>query len=81
MYVMINYRNQPVPRTLHDHFYPARTYTQSRIISSPDTPHYDIDSEMIHLLPTFHGLESENPYVHIREFEEVVGAFYSHQEP
>ena len=23
------------------------------------------------LLPTFHGMESENPYTHIREFEEV----------
>ncbi|KAJ0008379.1 hypothetical protein Pint_30583 [Pistacia integerrima] len=27
---------------------------------------------MIQLLPTFHGLENANPYVHIREFEEVV---------
>ena len=23
------------------------------------------------LLPTFHGMENENPYTHIREFEEV----------
>ena len=30
---------------------------------------------MIHLLPTFHGLENENLYVHIREFEEVVATF------
>ena len=27
------------------------------------------------LLPTFHGLESENPYIHIREFEEVCNTF------
>ena len=32
---------------------------------------------MISLLPTFHGLDSENPYVHIREFEEVVATFHS----
>ncbi|KAL5578110.1 hypothetical protein UlMin_019809 [Ulmus minor] len=30
---------------------------------------------MIQLLPTFHGLENANPYVHIREFEEVVATF------
>ena len=27
------------------------------------------------LLPTFHGIESENPYSHIREFEEVCNTF------
>ena len=30
---------------------------------------------MIQLLPTFHGLDSENPYVHVREFKEVVAIF------
>ena len=27
------------------------------------------------LLPTFHGMESENPYSHIQEFEEVCNTF------
>ena len=27
------------------------------------------------LLPTFHGMESENPYSHMREFEEVYNTF------
>ena len=27
------------------------------------------------LLPTFHGMENENPYTHIREFEEVCITF------
>ena len=27
------------------------------------------------LLPTFHGVESENPYTHIKEFEEVCNTF------
>ena len=27
------------------------------------------------LLPTFHGMESENPYSHIRDFEEVCNTF------
>ena len=27
------------------------------------------------LLPTFHGMENENPYTNIREFEEVCTTF------
>ena len=27
------------------------------------------------LLPTFHGMESENPYSHIQEFKEVCNTF------
>ena len=27
------------------------------------------------LLPTFHGMEIENPYTHIRDFEEVCTTF------
>ena len=30
---------------------------------------------LVPLLPTFHGMESENPYSHIREFEEVCNTF------
>ena len=26
-------------------------------------------------LPTFHGMESENPYAHIKEFEDVCNTF------
>ena len=30
-----------------------------------------IRTYVVPLLPTFHGMENENPYTHIREFEEV----------
>ena len=30
---------------------------------------------LVSLLPTFHGMEGENPYTHIREFEEVCNMF------
>ena len=30
---------------------------------------------IVPLFPTFHGMESENPYSHIREFEEVCNTF------
>lgn len=32
---------------------------------------------MIHLFPTFHGLESKNHYIHVMEFEEVVATFHN----
>ena len=30
---------------------------------------------LVPLLPSFHGMESENPYTHIREFEEFCNTF------
>ena len=45
----------------------------------PNTPNYDFKPGMIQLLPIFHGMESENPYVHVREFEEAIGTFYNGQ--
>ena len=30
---------------------------------------------LVPLLPTFHGMQNENPYTHIREFEEVCNTF------
>ena len=30
---------------------------------------------LVPLLPTFHGMENENPYTHIREFKEVYNTF------
>ena len=31
---------------------------------------------MIPLLPKFHGVEYANPYVHLKEFEEVCATFH-----
>ena len=41
-----------------------------------DVQNFDFKPGMIPLLPIFHGMENENPYVHIREFEEVVATFH-----
>ena len=34
-----------------------------------------IRPHIVLLLPTFHGMESENPYSHMKEFEEVCNTF------
>ena len=37
----------------------------------PPTEDVNVRPYQVPLLPTFHGMENENPYTHIREFEEV----------
>ena len=64
-------------RTLNDYLHPTRIATPSCIIFPQNTPQMDFKPGMIQLLPNFHGLDSENPYLHIREFEEVVATFHS----
>ncbi|KAL6344260.1 hypothetical protein AAG906_037824 [Vitis piasezkii] len=41
----------------------------------PPTEQLVIRPHIVPLLPTFHGMESENPYTHIKEFEEVCNTF------
>jgi hypothetical protein len=36
---------------------------------------YNFKPGIIQLLPIFHGLELENPYLHLREFEEVCNTY------
>ena len=41
----------------------------------PLTEQLVIRPHIVPLLPTFHGMESENPYSHIKEFKEVCNTF------
>jgi len=62
-------------RTLRDHVNPTRTNTPSCIVFPPDASHFNFKSDIIQLLPSFHGLDLENPYLHLREFEEVCNTY------
>ena len=64
-------------KTMMEYLHPTRMATPSCIMLPSNAPQLDFKPGMIQLLPTFHGLENENPYVHIREFEEVVATFHS----
>ena len=59
------------PRTLRDFMHPTRTGWPSCIVFPPDASRFNFKPCIIHLLLTFYGFESENPYLHLREFEEV----------
>ena len=65
------YRDPNHPRTLGDFMNPTRTGSPSCIIFLADAARFNFKPDVIQLLPTFHGLELENPYQHLREFEKV----------
>jgi hypothetical protein len=54
---------------------PTRTSAPSCIVSPPDASHFNFKPVIIQLLPSFHGLDLENPYLHLREFEEVYNTY------
>ena len=58
---------------MRDHIHPPRMSAPSCIV--PPTEDMIVRPHLVPLLPTFHGMESENPYTHIREFEEVCNTF------
>ena len=53
--------------------HPPRMSALSCIV--PPIEQLVIRPQIVQLLPTFHGMESENPYAHIKECEEVCNTF------
>ena len=67
-----NEHNNTVPiRTLRDYLLPIRASTSSCIVFPNVVGNFDIKSGVIQLLPKFHRLDFENPYPHLKEFDEV----------
>ena len=60
-------------RSRRDHIHPPRVSAPSCII--PPAEDVAVRPYLVPLLPTFHGMENENPYTHIRYFEEVCITF------
>ena len=68
-------RDQNQPRTLRHYMNPTRTGAPSCIVFPPETSQFNFKPGIIQLLPTFHGLQSENPYLHLRDFKEVCNTY------
>ena len=49
----------------------TRTRSPSWIGFPPDASCFNFKPGIIQLIPTFHGFESENPYLLLKEFKEV----------
>ena len=60
-------------RSMRDYMHPPRMSAPSCMV--PPTEQLVITRHIVPLLPTFHGIESENPYAHIKEFEDVCNTF------
>ena len=58
---------------MRDHIHPPRVSVPSCII--PPVEDVAVRPYLVPLLPTFHGMENENSYTHIRDFEEVCTTF------
>ncbi|XP_026459353.1 uncharacterized protein LOC113360014 [Papaver somniferum] len=64
--------NPPV-KSLRDYMYPTRVSQPSCIVLPATTTTYEIRTNTLQDLPKFYGKENENPYYHIRYFEELCG--------
>ena len=65
--------NPTAYRTMRDHIHPPRVSAPSCII--PSAEDVAVRPYLVPLLSTYHGMENENPYTHIRDFEEVCTTF------
>jgi len=57
------------PVLLRDHYFPI-TYTPSSSLQLPNITiaHYEIKPNIIQMLPSFYGLNNEDPYKYLDEF-------------
>ena len=80
------YRAPPAPlhnveRKLREILQPQRTITNSCIRLHEEANQFLMQSEMIRLLPVYQGVDFENPYSFMRDFEDVYSAFLSTGSP
>ena len=71
-----NFHAHQSMRTLKDCLQPTRSSAPSCIIFPTNANNFNFKPGMISLLPKFHGLDFETPYLHFKEFEEVCSTFY-----
>ena len=65
--------NPNANRTVRDHIHPPIVSGPSCII--PPADDVAVRPYLVPLLPTYHGMENENPYTHLMDFEEVCTTF------
>ncbi|XP_062161989.1 uncharacterized protein LOC133869023 [Alnus glutinosa] len=68
--------NVDYTRSLRDLFAPVATNSASCIVLPPtNATHFDLKPHVITLLPSFHGLDLENPYSHVKKFKDICATF------
>ena len=62
--------------SLRDLFVAIATSSQSCIVLPPtNSTHFDIKPHVIQVLPSFHGLDNENPYGYVKKFKDIYATF------
>jgi hypothetical protein len=57
---------------LRELFAPTAVSSHSCIVLPPtNATHYDLKPHVIQMLPSFYGLEHENPYSHVKKFRSI----------
>jgi hypothetical protein len=57
---------------LHELFASTAVSTHSCIVLPPtNATHYDLTPHVIQMLPSFYGLDHENPYSHVKKFRSI----------
>ena len=55
------------------------TSSHSCVVLPPtNATHFDLNPHVIQLLPSFHGLDHENPYGHVKTFKDICATFKFH---
>ena len=62
---------------MYELLHPMQNSVPSCIMFPPNAPHVELKQSLLAILPDFRGHENENPYVHVRAFEEVISSFYT----
>jgi hypothetical protein len=69
--------NDSPMKTLCEYLQPTRTSSPSCMVFPTNVDTFDLKRGVIQLLPKFHSLDSENPYLHLKEFEEVCATLHN----
>ena len=81
-----NHNNRPRPpmqdqRIVREFLNPPRLSTPSCFMLPPNHDHVTIRPQVVSQLSIFRGMENENPYSHIKEFEDIVSIFQEANTP
>ena len=71
----------PQHRTMRDYMNPQRQTPTSAIVLPEHQATLNIKPGMLAALPQFHGFDSEQPYTHIKDFEDACSLFQDNSSP
>ena len=72
----VRVENVDYTRSLRDLFAPIARNSLSCIVLPPtNTTHFGLKPHVIQLVPSFHGLDLENPYSHAKKFKDICATF------